>query len=390
MRLYDLTERKRGLDVDYSTHHVICPECNGSGTEDYTGERNCWRCNGYGTIMPRIKNISEGGWTDTVTQGTKITPNVVSATLSLVKLFINDFNKWLIGQDENAVHMGEPVGSTAYFQIDHEGKEYGDIDLQIIVPTIEGKTESQIATHYNKLADDFIAAKSPEYIYKTNHPALGHIIFQIEEDTFVQVDFMWATEKIADWARWRSTPEQGIKGLVYGSIYSSLGDTLNISISTSGAQMKIVSDQPRPFSKTRKFDELAQISLNIENFGIDMLIWMYARMGNTNHPHIDDELQQYPGINKTDIRIADLVHMIKGLAKSFELNDMYGKFNLKDYSSSTDFLSAFLKIFDSKMIKSANASKFNKAETPDAIAKVEQTREQIKTGQEMVHKLIKE
>jgi len=337
----------------------------------------------------RSYELFEGGWTDTVTQGTKITPNTVRETLNVVKMFIDDFNKWLVGQDEDAVKMGEPLGSTVYFQVDDEGKEYGDIDLQIIAPAIEGKTESQIATHYNKLADDFIAAKSPNTVFQTDKPASGHIIFQILENTFVQVDFMWATEKVADWARWRNTPEQGVKGLVHGSVFSSLGDSLDISISTSGAQMKIVGNEPASYAKTRKFDELAQISLNIENFGIDMLLWMYARMGYTNQPKIDNELQQYPGINKTDVRIADLVHMIKGLSKSFELNDMYGKFNLKNYSSSQDLLNAFIKIFDSKMNKAMNASKFDKAKTSNAIAKVEQTREQIKTGQEMVHKLMK-
>jgi len=338
----------------------------------------------------RAFELYEGGWTDTVTQGTKITPAVVKVALLTVAPFISKFNTWLDSQGEGRVRMGKPLGSTAYFQVDDEGKEYGDIDLQVIAPTIEDKNESQTASHYNKLMDKFIATTSSAYVYQTGHPAMGHIIFQIDSDTFVQVDMMWATERVADWARWRNTPEQGIKGLVHGSMYSAFGDVIDVSISTSGAQMKIKDGESTPFARTRKFDELAILSLNIETFGADMLQWMYKKMGGTGQAQMDPELQQHQGLNKANVKIEDLAHIIKGLAKSFALNDMYGKFNLKNYSNAHDLINAFINNFDAKMHKSTNAKKFDKAETPEAIAKVEQTRKQIASGQAMVHKLMKE
>ena len=87
--------------------------------------------------------IFEGGWENTSTQSTVITPGVVKVALGVMgNNFIPDFNKFLNSQGIEPVKMGHPTGSSAHYQKDTEDTIYGDIDLQIIVPYVEGKNTS--------------------------------------------------------------------------------------------------------------------------------------------------------------------------------------------------------------------------------------------------------
>ncbi|RLA05151.1 MAG: hypothetical protein DRQ47_01945, partial [Gammaproteobacteria bacterium] len=305
--------------------------------------------------------IIEGGWTDTITQQTKLTPSVVKSALLAVQNFTNQFNKYLQYQEMPPVRMGAPTGSSAYHDVDDAEKEYGDIDLQMIAQDMPNKTSNQVAAIYNKHVDNYIRAKNPDNVYDTGKAANGHVIFKLDDGAHIQVDLMWSTAEISDWSRWRVTPERGVKGLIYGNMYSSLGEIMNMSIQTSGAQMKTIDGVPAPFSK-RKGAELQTLSRDIEHFGIDILRAVYMGVnGDSKGLVVDEELEQYPGLNKAEVKITDLAHTIKGLAKSFEMNELYGKYNLTDYRNKQQFLDAFLQQFTRKAEEAANAPKFKKA-----------------------------
>jgi len=328
--------------------------------------------------------IAEGGWTDMVTQKTKLTPAVVQAALGAVEQFTNEFNTYLTDRGHPPVKMGAPTGSSAYHDVDEPDVEYGDIDLQMIAPDHKEMTGQQQASFYNDLVDKFIAEKQPKSIHDQGKPAHGHPIFNIGKDK-VQVDLMWTPESTSDWARYRVTPQRGVKGLIYGNMYSSLGDLMNMSIQTAGAQMKTVDGQPVPFSK-RKGTELHTLTSDIDNFGLDILKRFYEQThGSTDGLQVDPELQQFPGLKRENIKITDLAHTVKGLAKSFELNDLFGKFGLEKFSSASQFVQAFLDRIRAKADEAANSPKFNKASTPEELAKVKHVQQAIAKGLDVVN-----
>jgi len=333
--------------------------------------------------------INEGGWTDTITQQTKLTPDVVKSALQVTQDFTNQFNKYLQYVDLPPVQMGHPTGSSAYHDVDEPTKEYGDIDLQMIAQEMPGKTPNQVAALYNKHVDNFISTKNPPNVYDTGKASNGHVIFALPDGGHVQVDLLWTTENISDWSRWRVTPERGVKGLIYGNMYSSLGEIMNMSIQTAGVQMKTVNGEPVPYSK-RKGTELHTLSHDIENFGIDILRAVYEAVnGDIKGLQIDEELTQYPGLNKAEVKITDLAHTIRGLAKSFEMNDLYGKYNLTAYNNAQEFMEAFITQFTKKAMEAANAPKFKKASTPAELKQVKHVQDQIHKGLKIVHNAFK-
>lgn len=333
--------------------------------------------------MRAYEFIVEGGWEDTITQKTKLTPAVVKQALGITKTFVDAFNKWLEKKGQPPIKMGHPTGSSAYHKVDDPDTEYGDIDLQMIAPELEGKTPAQLASHYNKLMDEFISQAKLPYVYDKGKPANGHPIFNLE-DAYVQVDFLWMPERTADWGRYRVTPMRGIKGLITGNLYSTLGEITNMSLQSS-VLMKIKDGEPVNYQKSRKVDKVVEISKNIGTFGIDILEFIYKAVhGDSKGLKVDKLLQQHPGINRDDIQISDLVKMIKGLANSFEMNDLYGKFNLKDFSSKEDFLDKFMQHYLDKADKAGHGAKLDKATTPEELAKVQELRDKIAKGVKVV------
>lgn len=340
----------------------------------------------------RAYELLEGGWESVATQSTTINPSVVKQTLKVVSKFTADFNNYLSKHGVPEVEMGHPLGSSAYYDVDDDDKIYGDIDLQMIAPAIEGKSVSQFAAFYNKYLNDFVKQTKPAYIHDEGKEIKGHPIFKLGTDAYVQVDMLWAPDNEAEWARYRSTPERGVKGLVYGSLYSSLGAILNMSIQSSGAQMKIKDGTPVNFARSRKVDSVETLSMDQENFGLEILKGLFERVypdRPLSDMKVDAELKANPGIDKTNLTMDRLIAVIKGLGKSLELNDMFGKYNVPHIDSYRDYLQQFVADMKAKMEKSKNASKFNKAETPAAIAQVKKTRKQIDDAFAKVLELVK-
>lgn len=329
--------------------------------------------------------LSEGGWASTATQGTTITPRTVKSVLPVVEKFIKRFNVWAKAKGIPPVEIGGPLGSTAYYQRDPEDKEYGDIDLQVIAPDIEGKSAAQVGTIYTNYFDEFVQETKPKELHDekfTKNP-----VFQVGND-FVQVDFVWAVSSLSKWSKSRMTPPQNIKGAVHGSMFSSFGDIMHVSMQGSGAQIKVVGNEIKPYATTRKYDRLETMSTDIENFGVEIVKWLHDYMNIQKPLKIAPLLKQHPGLDTREISSKQLADVIKGVAQTFEINDMYGKANLADFSNANEFIDAFVENFTDRLQKSIQSTKFDKAQSPAALKKAQDTKDKLQYGIDYVTKLM--
>lgn len=325
-----------------------------------------------------------GGWENIITQQTKLNPEVVKLTLETVRRFTTDLNKFIISCGLIPVQMGHLLGSTAYADIDPPETEYGDIDLQMIAPSVfANKSSYQISKHFNALIDQFVICEQPSYIYNDGKLTAGHPIFKIN-NMHVQVDMLWTVKRLATWDRWRKTPMHGIKGLVMGNLFSTLGEVINMSLQ-SAVLMKLKDGRPINFQRGRNEEAVIEITSDIENFGMDILEYVYeAVYGTLDDIQITPELHYHPGLNIDDVQISDIVHTIKGLAYSFELNDLYGQHVLKDLMNAEDLINTYLKHYLEKADRAGRGAKLNKAKTPAELEKVVELRDKITKGTNIV------
>jgi hypothetical protein len=334
--------------------------------------------------MRAFEFLQEGGWDTTATQSTVINPSTVKTALATTEKLISGFNGFLKAKDIPPVRIGAPTGSSAYHDVDPEDKIYGDIDLQIVVPELEelaDKTTSQIQGYWHKLIDEYIKSNRLNYVHPDSTP--GHPIVSIGGDKWVQVDLMPHPERLEKWGRYRVTPERGVKGLLMGNMFSVMGELLKMSIQHSGVQFKVRDKIKQPYSTTRKNYELITLSTDIENFVMDIFRHQAEEAG-IDKPKVDSLLAANPGVDPKEIKIQRLVNAVKGLAKSFEINGMYGRGDLADYSGPDAFLNSFKEIYTQKAEKDINAAKRDKAETPEAKARAESDRKKVADGLKMV------
>lgn len=329
--------------------------------------------------------LSEGGWASTATQGTKITPSTVRSVLPVAENFIKKFNIWAKAKGIPPVEVGNALGSTAYYQRDPEDKEYGDIDLQVIAPDMEGKSAAQVGTIYNNYFNEFVQETKPKEL--DSNKFTKNPVFRVGKD-FVQVDFVWTVSSLSKWSKSRMTPPQNIKGAVHGSMFSSFGDIMNVSIQDSGAHIKIVGGKIQPYATTRKYDRLETMSTDIERFGFDIVKWLHSYMKMPQPLKLAPLLKQNPGLATEEISSQQLSNVIKGVAQTFEINGMYGKGNLSRFSNANDFINAFVENFANKMQKSISSTKFDKAQSPEAKKKAQDTKDKLQYGIEYVAKLM--
>jgi hypothetical protein len=336
--------------------------------------------------MRAFEFLREGGWDSTVTQGTVIGPGTVKQALSVVQQFTQDFNRYLQDRGLGPVEMGRPTGSSAYHDVDAEDKVYGDIDLQMIGPEEEGQSIGQFNGYWNKLAADFVQQHKPAYVHPEESKP-GHPIIAIGNDQYVQVDFMWHPERLSHWGAARVTPERGVKGSLMGNMFSVLGELMDMSIQHAGVQLKVVDGQRVPFSK-QKNTETVTVSTDPNKFILDIFKYELKQLG-VERPVISPLLQKNSGIDVDNVKIATMVAGVKGLAASFEANDMFGQGNLQAFSSADDFLTKFLQRYQEKAEIDINSKKRDKAQTPDAVARAEADRQKVLTGLEMVKGLFR-
>lgn len=333
--------------------------------------------------------VREGGWTTGITQGTVINPKVVADVMAIMQTFTNDLNKWLSEKGIQNIQMGRPLGSTAYYekdQTENPDKVYGDIDLQMIAPAAQtepnDQSHSRYTAYWNKVVAEFIKERRPKYVHPTE-TTLGHPIIKMGENNYVQIDFMWHTPDLAAWGTTRATPERGLKGAVLGNLYSSLGLIMGMSIQHAGVQIKLQKGQPVSFSK-QKDVELVTISKNPKTFLYDIFQYLAESILGGKTANIDDRLRLNPGVDLADVKISKFIEGIKGLAQSFEKNQMYGKSNLANISSYGDFINKLLEAVTGKIQKDISSQKREKAATADAEARAEQDKKKLQDGLAMV------
>ena len=334
--------------------------------------------------MRAFEFLYEGGWDTTATQSTVINPSTVKTALKTTEKLISGFNSFLKTKGIPPVRIGAPTGSSAYHNVDDEDKIYGDIDLQIVVPETEelaDKTTSQVQGYWHKLIDEYIKGNKLDYIHPDSTP--GHPIVSIGGDKWVQVDLMPHPERLEKWGRFRTTPERGVKGLLMGNMFSVLGELLKMSIQHSGVQFKVRDKVKQPYTTTRKDYELVTLSTDIENFVMDIFKHQAEEAGITE-PKIDPLLTANPGVATDEVKIQRMVNALKGIASSFELNNMYGRGDLADYASADDFVNKFKQIYTQKAEKDINAAKRDKAETPEAKARADADRKKVADGLKLV------
>lgn len=339
-----------------------------------------------------VRKLIEGGWDTVATQSTVINPSTVKKALKSSEQLIQGFNTFLKSKKISPVKIGTPLGSSTYHEVDPEDKIYGDIDLQLVVPELpehKNFTVSQIQGYWGKLLEEYIAQANLDYVHpdsKGNHPILG-----IGDDKWVQVDLIIHQESVERWGKYRTTPERGVKGLLMGNMFSTLGSVLDMSIQHAGAQYKVsIKDKTRkPYATTRKDFSIVTVTTDPEMFVKDIFDHEYSIITgkDPSTAKVDSLLLQNPGVNVEEVKIATLVKAVKGLAASFEKNKLYGKGALSSFSSADDFLTKFVEVYKNKAEKDVASAKREKASTPEAIARAESDKQKVRQGLEMVQKL---
>lgn len=295
--------------------------------------------------------LPEGGWANPVTQNTTITPSLVKTVYEKVlPVFIKKLNEHLKSQDLPEVELGRPCGSTTYYERDllrDPKREYGDIDVNLFIPRIEGMTNNANAEIIKTQIRDFCES-SPDF--QTSNGT--NVIFQVDKD-YVQVDLITSYHQNKEWTK-ALAPEYQVKGVLCNSLYSSLGEALQLSIGSGhGVQAKLQKDKLVPF-KTSKDVVLKTITNNPKTWAIDIAKFLGAKK-------ISPTLKKYPGM-LDEIRVADIVNSIKGIAESIDDSELVGK--VKD-------------IYLKKIQAAINSSKFDKAATAGAIEKANKTKEAL-------------
>jgi hypothetical protein len=79
-----------------------------------------------------------------------------------------------------------------------------------------------------------------------------------------------------------------------------------------------------------------------------------------------------------------MVQGLKAFAESCEVNGMFGKGDLKNFTSAQDYLNKFWARYEEKAMIDIAGKKRDKAQTPDAIARAEADRTKIQQGLDMV------
>lgn len=329
--------------------------------------------------MRATEFIIEGGWASTQTQDTKVTPALIQKMVQVYGAFIDDFNAFLQTKNVPPVRAGIPKGSGTYYKqdlVDNPTKEYGDIDIEFIIPRINGVSEAANESMYFKLVQEFLS----------NNPTAStkngvNVIFKLGTQ-YVQVDLLATFSDVVDWSRGLS-PERNIKGVVGMSLYSSLADILNLSIGGRGIQAKLRDNIPVNFRQSKDVS-LITIGKNPATWAEDILNFFAKVQSLPNTPTKSPLLQSFPGTDVNDIKLANLVSSIRGLGQSFEANHMFGGKGLEMIQSYDEFMSILTQTYTQKLTSKLTDPKFDKATTPAALEKAANDKKKLQTGMNLV------
>ena len=311
--------------------------------------------------------LAEGGWASTKTQGTKITPGTIEVVRRELREFQDGLNRFLEARGLYPVEIGHPVGSGTYYKRDMEvnpGKEYGDIDVPVFMTPDPGKSPNQNAVAVGKAVEAY-CKESPECDsekFESLNDGSNLLVRVGEKDQYVQVDLMPIYHEHRDWVK-ILRPEWNLKGTVCTSLLSALGEQLNVSVGTYGIQAKKDRDTGVvvKFSVQKKGTEVHTVTTNRASWGLDLVRWL-----GFNKP--SRELLENPGMAGDETKVANTAAVIRGIALSIPESQGGGRPLLDRIKSG----------YLAKIDKVVGSSKFDKAETPEALAKAEKTKETLR------------
>jgi putative chitinase len=311
--------------------------------------------------------VLEGGWASAKTQETVVTPKVLDKVVKMLKNEVEPrMNQWLSDRGIPAIQFGRPVGSGTYYQRHlktQPDKRYGDIDIQFIIPRIADKSNNENKQFYYDLAKSY-GQQSGSYESENGK----NIIVKIGANKYAQIDLVSIFGELVRWSDVFSPPE-GVKGVLSASLYSSLGEALNLSISDLGVQVKLSNGQIVPFSK-QKDVETATITTIPERWAVDIAKYFKCSK-------LDPLLARYPGLGD-EVTIEQLIGSIVGLARTLELNNRLSASGIP-HASAEDLLKRIQEIYLGKIQKVVNSSKFDKAASPEAQQLAQETKELLKS-----------
>jgi hypothetical protein len=304
--------------------------------------------------------LTEGGWASASTQDTIITPQTIADAIPVMQQFQDSLNKHLTSDGLQPIKIGNPVGSGTYYKrdlVNNPDKEYGDIDVQFIMPRGDGGSTNQVQGTYFESIKEFCRMNAN---FETDNGK--NVIFQIGPD-FIQVDLVAIFDDRVEFTK-ALAPEHGTKGVLSGSLYSALAQALDISISDAGIQGKTVDGKLVSYRKA-KGTTLNLISSDHKNWAVDIAKFFGAKKASPI-------LKQYPG-TKDEVRIQDIVNSFKGIAQTLEMNGVLPA----KYSSAAELLQEIKAIYLGKISAIAGSSKFDKAESASAKKKAQDTKDML-------------
>lgn len=312
--------------------------------------------------------LIEGGWASTKTQNTVLTPALLYKVVQYLNTEIEPaLNSWLKSNNIPEIKFGKPVGSGTYYQKHLQSqpdKQYGDIDIQFIIPKLSNKSTNENRKFYYDLIKQY---GDDSGAFDTENGK--NIIVNISDDDYVQVDLVSLFSDLVDWSTVLAPPE-GVKGVLSASLYSALAEALNISISDLGIQLKTANGKIVPFSKQKDVETIS-VTTDRSKWAIDLVKFF-------NCSKIDPLLKRYPGM-ADEVTIEQLIGSISGIAKTLELNGKLSATRL-NYSSAEELITNIKNIYLNKIDKVINSSKFDKASTPEAQALAEKTKKVLFQG----------
>ena len=348
------------------------------------------------------KELNEGGWASTKTQGTPLTPQVIKLVVDKMNYISTEFNSHLRELQLPPLDIMKPIGSGTWWEDDlkdQPDKLYGDVDYMVAYPTLKltAKDEraDEIATVklYNaELLMLIEADKMPgidlEETRKASTDSSIKLILEIDiegKPGWVQVDMVVTHKEYADWAVFRMTPIKNVKGFVLGNLYSSFGEVLDLSIQARGVRAKFEGDVMKPYAKRKGTDERL-ISQNIQTFIHDIARFFWEQANSGKSYTQSDTLANWKGMDRKSPRFEDLCDGIKAVADTLSQLGEFGT-TIK-YKSREQLLKSVISRYEEKMMTTYNASKFDKAETPAAKAAIEKIRSTIEKYVQMAKDLL--
>jgi hypothetical protein len=341
-----------------------------------------------------VELFGEGGWRSTATQSTIITPKKVSNILDAMNKFVSEFNAY---SNLPPIESNGPVGSAMYYKqdLDKNDVQYGDIDIQIVLPEETNDRTSQLASNkkYSDKIRQFIQEKKPSYIYPNFQDkdfGTGYLIFNVDNEK-IQVDLVLSYKVSAEWTKIRTTPEKGLKGFVTGTLLSALSNALNVVLGSNTnpyvntVDGKVASSLIKTNAKPVFFIP-NQVFLDILKF--------YGNLAGVTKVN-SSALQGHYGLDATDPSLKKKCEAVVALSKALDNNRAFdqGVVVSKDgvkFKSREEFVKYVLDTFIKNMESASTAKKLEKAATPEAMKNIEKIKHDANLGIELAKQLIRE